>query len=64
MRSYRSVIGGNAGYDKHEVEGDDEFNHEGLEVWARWKCSCELVVRAGEEKSESSTCKRGSKHLR
>lgn len=39
-----SVVGGDAGDDKHEVEGDDEFDHKGLQIRASWTCPCEEIM--------------------
>lgn len=30
--TYRSVIGGDARDDKHEIESDDDLKHQGLQV--------------------------------
>ena len=41
--TYRSVIGGNARDDKHEIESDDELKHQGLQVWSRRNGSWEML---------------------
>lgn len=46
--AHSSIIGGGAGDDKHEVEGDDEFDHKGLSIGAGGLSSRELAVLSGE----------------
>lgn len=46
--AHSSIVGGGAGDDKHEVEGDDEFDHKGLSIGAGGLSSRELVVLSGE----------------
>lgn len=63
IRTNSSVISGNTGYDKHEVECDYELNHKRLHVWSSRQCSWKVVLLPLEEQPKSSTCKCWSKDL-
>lgn len=61
--TYSSVISGNARYNEHEVESDDELNHECLEIRPlRWR-SGEDVVGSAKQKTKCSSCHSWSKNL-
>jgi hypothetical protein len=44
--TYSSVIGGDTGYDEHEVECDYKLNNKGLQIGSCRHCSCEVILLA------------------
>lgn len=61
--THGSVVGGYAGDDEHQVEGDDELEDERLHVGARRHRPEEAPVPAAEQQTQRPARQRRAQHL-